>query len=430
MNPSGPRGKRSATFFVASLFAATQAYSAYGENLNCPSPEYCRLIRPENVLEQLALARKFAEKMDPGNTLDWYGRAARLGNQEAMVALSFMLAEEVFTRRNLQKADAWFDRAKQQDQGSAEYLMAQQYLQWGRRLNRQEWIDKAPDWFRQAAAHNHRQAQDFLASMAKDHPVLSTSDGRPLGLSASSKVSDDPDAEFKLGLMYKIGSDIKGIKKDPDRAAELFLDASNKGHACAQNELGMMYLQGVGVPQDDAVGVNWIKQAANKCGLAVFNMGLLYEAGRGVQKDDAQAKYWFDKAERGGLCPETTDAVERRNRALAAQEKSAKAKASEFENTIVALGFLGVVYLMKHPLNTPPSTQQTYDESGREGVESSSSFEQLHELNEQIEQEEQAERDRQSRIDEDNESRRQQQERDHELYMQHQDELYGRSDGR
>lgn len=69
----------------------------------------------------------------------------------------------------------------------------------------------------------------------------------------------------------------------------------------AQHNLGVMYDNGVGVPEDDATAVRWFRQAAEKGYLkSQSNLGLMYANGEGVPRDEVQAYLWFDVAARRG----------------------------------------------------------------------------------------------------------------------------------
>jgi TPR repeat protein len=73
--------------------------------------------------------------------------------------------------------------------------------------------------------------------------------------------------------------------------------AAKKGYATAQNNLGTMYYEGRGVPQSDALAVEWIRKAADQGNAnAQFNLGLMYRKGKGVHQSDALAAEWFRKA--------------------------------------------------------------------------------------------------------------------------------------
>lgn len=77
---------------------------------------------------------------------------------------------------------------------------------------------------------------------------------------------------------------------------------AGQGDADAQYELGIMYAEGRGVPQNDAVAFAWYRQAAEQgVAAAQFNVGLMYSAGRGVPRDEAEAVTWYQEAAAQGL---------------------------------------------------------------------------------------------------------------------------------
>lgn len=115
-----------------------------------------------------------------------------------------------------------------------------------------------------------------------------------------SKAADKNDAyaQFILGIMYLGG---KGIIQDDKKAAELLSKASDQGVAEAQNFLGNMYLNGVGVTKDEKKAFELYMQAAEH-GLADAqeNLGDMYLEGKGVEQDIQQALKWIEKAAEQG----------------------------------------------------------------------------------------------------------------------------------
>jgi hypothetical protein len=67
--------------------------------------------------------------------------------------------------------------------------------------------------------------------------------------------------------------------------------------AVAQFNIGLMYHNGWGVPQDDAEAVKWYRMAAEQ-GLADAqnSLGLMYRNGWGVPRDYVEAARWYEKA--------------------------------------------------------------------------------------------------------------------------------------
>ncbi|MGQ0742152.1 MAG: hypothetical protein ACT4OG_07640 [Alphaproteobacteria bacterium] len=73
------------------------------------------------------------------------------------------------------------------------------------------------------------------------------------------------------------------------------------GNAPAALVLGLKYLDGDGVTQDDAEAYRWISKAAQQGNaVAQYRAGTLYERGRGVPADAKKAHEWYMKAARQG----------------------------------------------------------------------------------------------------------------------------------
>jgi len=97
-------------------------------------------------------------------------------------------------------------------------------------------------------------------------------------------------------------------QKDSDVQLSTLLGNANKGDAAAQFNLGVMYDEGDGVPEDDAEAVKWYRKAADQ-GLAEAqsNLGLMYANGKGVPEDDAEAVKWYREAADQGLAGAQTN---------------------------------------------------------------------------------------------------------------------------
>ena len=69
------------------------------------------------------------------------------------------------------------------------------------------------------------------------------------------------------------------------------------GDAEAQGNLGIMYADGTGVPEDDAEAVRWYRKAAQQgVAEAQTRLGVMYANGEGVPEDSVQAYAWFNLA--------------------------------------------------------------------------------------------------------------------------------------
>ncbi|MBT7880607.1 MAG: sel1 repeat family protein [Gammaproteobacteria bacterium] len=102
------------------------------------------------------------------------------------------------------------------------------------------------------------------------------------------------EAQNNVGVNYANG---EGVPQDHHRAVKLFRQAANQGLADAQSNLGLMYTSGEGVPEDRNEAMKLFRQAANQ-GLADAqnNLGLMYTIGEGVREDHKEATKWFHLA--------------------------------------------------------------------------------------------------------------------------------------
>lgn len=69
------------------------------------------------------------------------------------------------------------------------------------------------------------------------------------------------------------------------------------GNAEAQNDLGVFYQSGRGVPLNLQKAFYWISKAADQgVAVAMYNLGQMYYEGIGCPKDDCKAFYWWNKS--------------------------------------------------------------------------------------------------------------------------------------
>ncbi len=109
----------------------------------------------------------------------------------------------------------------------------------------------------------------------------------------------DAAAQNNLGGMYAEG---KGVPQDYTEAMKWYRLAADQGDAAAQYFLGVMYNQGLGVPLDYQVAAQWCRLAAEQghAGAQVL-LGTLYHLGQGVPRDDALAHMWVTLAAAHGI---------------------------------------------------------------------------------------------------------------------------------
>jgi TPR repeat protein len=101
-------------------------------------------------------------------------------------------------------------------------------------------------------------------------------------------------AQNQLGQLYANG---RGVPQDYTAARRWFEKAAAQGHGWAQNQLGQLSADGLGVPQDYKKARQWWEQAAaHGVAQAQYNLGQLHANGRGGPQDYATARGWYEKA--------------------------------------------------------------------------------------------------------------------------------------
>jgi TPR repeat protein len=80
-------------------------------------------------------------------------------------------------------------------------------------------------------------------------------------------------------------------------AIKYYLDAAERGHAGAMNDLGSLFEYGIGVPKNSATAIVWYERAAESGHIgAMTHLGELSEAGIAVPQDFGNARRWYQQA--------------------------------------------------------------------------------------------------------------------------------------
>lgn len=128
--------------------------------------------------------------------------------------------------------------------------------------------------------------------------------------SATQGNTDDPQAcraraehgdvksQYELGRLFFEG---RGVPQDYRESVHWYRTAADQGFARAQSSLGFMYEQGLGVPRDYAEALQWYLKAADRGDAdAEYNLGTMYRLGMGVSQDSVEAVKWYRMASSQG----------------------------------------------------------------------------------------------------------------------------------
>ena len=128
---------------------------------------------------------------------------------------------------------------------------------------------------------NYQKGQE--AFLKKDYPTT-LREWKPLAEQGDAR------AQYSLGVMYRDGL---GVPQDYKTALNWFRLAAKQGDPSAQFNLGGMYGEGRGVPQNYKTAVKWVRLAAEQGhASAQTNLGIMYGIGQGVIHDNVYAHMW------------------------------------------------------------------------------------------------------------------------------------------
>ncbi len=105
----------------------------------------------------------------------------------------------------------------------------------------------------------------------------------------------------KMGMRYLLG---RGVPQNDTKAFYYFNQAANNDDPFAQNEVAYLYAAGKGTSRNYERALFWYEKAANH-GLASaqYNLGLMYLHGIGTAPNKEVAMQWFQKSAARGFEP-------------------------------------------------------------------------------------------------------------------------------
>ena len=226
-------------------------------------------------------------------------RLCRMSAEQGYVEAQYMLGEYYYDGDGVEvdygKAFNLFEKAAQQDHRAAQYMLGECYY-WGNGVEEDD--EEAFYWYEKSANQGYVKAQIELAEWYEEGRNF-IDDDIDMALEWYEKAADqgDEDAQDKIvdiAESYLYGKD---REKDTGKAFLLYKKYAEKGHAKAQNALGICYQKGWGVEPDNTQALTWYKKSAEQdYASAHWNIALLYERGELVEKNLSEAFKWFQNA--------------------------------------------------------------------------------------------------------------------------------------
>lgn len=232
---------------------------------------------------------------DPERAAQWYKKAADQGHEDAAVSLGVLYQHGSGVAQDLDRARGLYEGPAEAGNGRAQNNLGLMYVR-GQGVAQD--YERAAQLFAAAAEQGIAQAMTNLGVMyenafgvpldearaeelyrmgarhradgGQDRPPMPLYDSRlappdttPEGLARLTDAarSGDPVAQFQAGWLLLERDD--AAHRDLVRAAELLHAAADAGLPAAMANLGWMYFEGRGLPQDYVLGYMWLVLASS-----------------------------------------------------------------------------------------------------------------------------------------------------------------------
>ncbi|MDH4283915.1 MAG: SEL1-like repeat protein [Gallionellaceae bacterium] len=187
----------------------------------------------------------------------WLQRPAEQGYADAQYALGEVYTTGIGLPKNFEEAAVWYRKAAEQGLEIAQYKIGIMYAEgYGVRYNAVE----AEKWLAKAAEGGDAKMQFNLAERYANGQGVRFNPREAEKWYRSAAMQGDPDMQFFVGRLYRDPGDL--VVQNREEAMAWFNRAAEKGHAASKASLGVMYLNGEGIPIDMVQAYKWLSLAA------------------------------------------------------------------------------------------------------------------------------------------------------------------------
>ena len=214
----------------------------------------------------------------------WLQKATDLGFAPALYCKGSFCEDDLWSENRFEEACLWYSKAAAQNFMPAQTKLGYMYShEFGVKRNEKE----AVRWYKVAADNGDDKAQYELGIIYECAFEFDLPGSAKLAAKYYTMTAErgNDSAQMRLALLYQEG---KGVDKNPQKAVELFLKASDRNNN-SRYFLGQCYEKGDGVKQDYKEAAKWYQKAA-----AWYDLARLFEKGLGVEKNIVRAKELFE----------------------------------------------------------------------------------------------------------------------------------------
>ena len=207
--------------------------------------------------EMYAAGRGVAQHF--GDAMIWYRRAAEQGSTQAQYNLGTMYERGEGVPQNMTEAAGWYRIAAGEGHAASQYKLGTMHV---RGVGVAQDYGAAATWYLRAAEQEHTLAQSSLGTMYIRGQGVDRDDAegvRWLRRAAEQGILAGP-VQSGSGVYPGSGRGSRTLQ----RPRAWYRRAAEQGHAPAQYNLGVMYYNGDGVPQDNVLAHVWANLAASR----------------------------------------------------------------------------------------------------------------------------------------------------------------------
>jgi TPR repeat protein len=208
---------------------------------------------PDPTRARLAVVARL-DAMTPQNLIAISSKA-QAGDREAQFWLGSLYEQGKLVPKNLEQAEIWFSKSAEKSYAPAERALGM--LCW--------YVDsdpaKATMWLQRAAQRGDAEAQFWFGNAYEQGSLGTINYREALYWLQKSAKQGHPEAQASLGQMYE---DCEVVKQDYSMAAKWYRKAAEHvpnlgGAGQGRNNLGLLYLNGLGVPKDYVQAYFWFR---------------------------------------------------------------------------------------------------------------------------------------------------------------------------
>ncbi len=160
-------------------------------------------------------------------------------------------------------------------------------------------VNAAVDAWSQAAKGGHAIAAYLLGQLYEQGHGVERSEGTAFHYYLMAAKGGNAPASVKVGLIYRDGNKALGVKRNNEKAFEMFEQGALAAWPDAQYYLADMYRRGLGVPIQRSESLRWLLLAAEKHHVPSFlELARIHFDGEGVNQDRVQGWSYLDLASR------------------------------------------------------------------------------------------------------------------------------------